>query len=201
MKKTSVMRIPKNRSTSKRLNKKTLLFQILSQEPNLSAQQLQRQAKDAGIQINILAAYRALRAFRESSGKLENSDTRCLRIVSTILQDAIPGEHLTATEIQNRAFEQNCSIHQATVYRVLARLTEIGLVLAFEKGRKKFYEWKREEEHHGHLTCIECGNTIEFHQDYLDEIGRQISLRFGYDFARIEFIVRSICEPCRQKHS
>lgn len=200
-KKTSVMRIPKNRKTSKRLDKKTQLFRILKQEPNLSAQQLQRRAQDYGIQLGLLAAYRALRAFKQSGGKLENSDSRCLQIVATILQDAAPGEHLTATQIRERAQGCNYSVHQATVYRVLDRLTAIGLVLAFGKGRQKFYEWRRGEEHHGHLTCIECGNTIEFHQDYLDEIGQQISLRFGYEFNRIEFIVRSICEKCRKGKS
>jgi Fe2+ or Zn2+ uptake regulation protein len=184
---------------SKRLTNKTLILQILKQEPELTAPQLQSRAQEAGLQLTLLAAYRALRTYRQSGGKLENSETRCLRAVSAILQDAAPGEHLTAVQIKNRASERHLSLHQATVYRVLAQLSAIGLVLAIDKGRQKFYEWKREEEHHGHLTCIECGETIEFHQDYLDDVGKQVCLRLGYDFARIEFIVRSLCERCRNR--
>jgi Fur family ferric uptake transcriptional regulator len=181
------------------LNNKTLIFQILKQEPNLTAPQLQRRAEEAGVQLTVLAAYRALRTYRESGGKLEKSETRCLGVVASILQNAVPGEHLTATQIRKRASERNFSLHQATVYRVLAQLTTLGFVLAIDKGRQNFYEWKREEEHHGHLTCIECGKTIEFHQEYLDDVGKQVCARLGYNFARIEFIVRSLCERCRNR--
>lgn len=166
----------------------------------MTAPQLQqRLAEEAGVQLTLLAAYRSLRTYRESGGKLENSETRCLGVVASILQNAVPGEHLTATQIKERASERNFSLHQATVYRVLAQLTTLGFVMAIDKGRQKFYEWKREEEHHGHLTCIDCGKTIEFHQDYLDDVGKQVCSRLGYDFARIEFIVRSLCERCRKQ--
>ena len=45
------MNSPKNRKTSKRLSKKTLIFQILSAERGLSATQLQQRAQDAGIEL------------------------------------------------------------------------------------------------------------------------------------------------------
>lgn len=197
--KTYGMRIQKNARTSKRLIKKTLLFQILNQDPDLTALQLLQRAEEAGIKLTLLGAYRTLRTFAASAGQLENSESRCVKTVSAILKDAAPGEHLTAVQIKERAEEQGLSLHQATVYRVLARLSAIGLVLAIDKGRQKLYEWKREEGHHGHLSCIKCGKTIEFYQDYLDELGRQVSLHHGYDFARIEFIVRSICATCRNR--
>lgn len=197
MNKQSDMTIPKNRKTSKRLDKKTLLFRILTQEPDLTTPQLQTRAYEAGLQLTMLSAYRALRTFKQSGGKLENSETRCLKAVASVLQDAAPGEHLTAVQIRKMAIERGLFLHQTTVYRVLARLRTIGLVSAIDKGRQKLYEWTREEDSHGHLTCIQCGKTIEFHQDYLDDIGKQISTRLGYDFSRIEFIVRSLCDHCR----
>lgn len=197
--KTSAMRTQKNVRTSKRLTKKALLFQILNQDPDLTAPQLLQRAEEAGIKLTLLGAYRALRTFVASAGELENSETRCVKTVSAILKNAAPGEHLTAVQIRRRAEEQGLTLHQATVYRVLARLSAISLVLAIDKGRQKLYEWKREEEHHGHLSCIKCGRTIEFYQEYLDDLGKQVSLRHGYYFARIEFIVRSICAPCRDK--
>ncbi|HEY9774342.1 MAG TPA: transcriptional repressor [Planktothrix sp.] len=191
------MSIRKNRKTSKRLTKRSRLFQILSSEPNITASQLKVKAEDQGLDLTLQAAYRTLRAYRDSGGKVENSATKCLRVVASILQNAATGEHLTAIQIKERAVEQNCSLHQATIYRVLARLITIGLVTALDRGRQKVFEWKRDEAQHGHLTCIGCGKTIEFQQEYLDEIGKQLSARFGYDFARIEFVVRSLCRDCR----
>jgi Fur family ferric uptake transcriptional regulator len=189
--------IPKKSKSLKRLSKKALIFRILNQEPSLTARQLQARAEEAGIKLPPLAAYRALRAFRQSGGKLEESDTRCFQLVSAILKEADPGEHLTAAEIKQRALDRNTKLHQATVYRVLLRLVAVGLVLAIDTGRQKGYEWKRDADHHGHLTCIECGKTIEFHQEQLDFLGRQVSSRLGYDFSRIEFVVRSLCDYCR----
>jgi Fur family ferric uptake transcriptional regulator len=181
------------------LSKKTLIFQILSAERGLSATQLQQRAQDAGIELTTPSAYRALRSFRESDGKLEQSDTRCLKAVSSILQNAASGEHLTATDILGRALELGLSLHKATVYRVLARLVSIGLVAPMDRGRQKYYEWKREEENHGHLTCVECGQMIEFHQDKLDFIANDICKRLGYQFQGIEFVVRSLCPTCRDR--
>ncbi|HEY9713498.1 MAG TPA: hypothetical protein V6C72_08500, partial [Chroococcales cyanobacterium] len=115
------MNTQKDRTPSKRLNKKALLFKILTNEPELTAAQLQVRARDLNINLSLLAAYRALRAFRESGGSLENSESRCLRVVAAVLQNCAEGEHLTAAQILARAEEQNLSVHLATIYRVLAR--------------------------------------------------------------------------------
>jgi Fur family transcriptional regulator, ferric uptake regulator len=154
-------------------------------------------AEEAGLELTLQGAYRALRAFRQSGGKVENSSTKALRAIASILQNAAPGEHLTALQIKERALAQGHAVHQATIYRVLSRLSTLGLVSTLDRGRKKVFEWKGEDEQHGHLTCIGCGQTIEFHQEYLDDIGKQLSTRYGYDFARIEFVVRSLCRECR----
>lgn len=197
MSKKFAMRIPKNPKASNRFNKKTLLFEILSHAPSLTARQLMDRAQHAGIHLTLAGAYRALRLFQEAAGKLEDSDTRSLRAVARILQNAASGEHLTAVEITRKASEQNISIHKASVYRALAKLSSIGLVLAIEHGRQKLYEWRREQEQrHGHLTCIGCGKTIEFHRDDLDVIGERISAWHDYEFVSIEFTVRALCEVC-----
>lgn len=182
---------------SRRLSNKSLIFQILRDEPDLSASQLQQKALEAGVSLTSIAAYRALKTYRESGGKLEMSDNRCIRLVSAILQEAEHGEHLSAKQITEIACRRGLNLHQASVYRSLTSLRSVGLVLSLNKGGQRFYEWRREDIHHGHLTCIECGKTIEFYQDYLDDVGRQICARMGYEFDRIEFIVRSQCQDCR----
>jgi Fur family ferric uptake transcriptional regulator len=183
--------------TSRRLSKKSVIFQILKVSPHLSASELQQRAQEAGVNLTSIAAYRALKSYRDCGGKLEMSDNRCMRLVSAILQEAEHGVHLSAKQIAEIAGLRGLNVHQASVYRSLLSLRSVGLVLSLNKGGQRFYEWRREEIHHGHLTCIECGKTIEFYQDYLDDVGRQICARMGYEFDRIEFIVRSQCQDCR----
>lgn len=184
-------------ATSRRLAKKNVVFQILNRHPELTAAQLLQRFTDIGVPLTLIGAYRAIRAFKESGGRLENAEGRCLRAVAAILQDAGEAEHLSVDDIQRRAAERDLHVHQSTVYRVLNSLASLGLVRTLDKGRQKFYEWKREEEHHGHLTCIMCGKTLEFQQESLDDIAVQVCERFGYDFDRIEFVVRSLCGSCR----
>lgn len=194
------MRIPKKSTVSRRLNRKAKLFQILKREPRLTAADLQERARQAGFDLGLVAAYRIIRSFKNSSGSLEHSDTRCLEQVCTILQEASAGELLTAMEIKKRADQSNPdSLHQATIYRVLSRLCSAGLARSVVSGRSKMYEWRREEEHHGHLSCIGCGRTMEFQQDYLEQLGRSISERLGFEFAHMEFVVRCFCEFCRDR--
>lgn len=179
------------------MNRKAKLFQILKHEPRITAAVLQEKARQIGLELGLVAAYRAIRQYKNSSGNLEDSDTRCLQYVSAILQETPAGLHLSAMEIKNRAALRNCSLHQATIYRVLSRLCAVGLVRTIFSGRRKMYEWRRNEEHHGHLTCIGCGLTLEFQQEHLEIMGRSVSERLGFEFGHMEFVVRCLCVACR----
>lgn len=190
------MSSPNSRQHSKRLDKKTLLFQILQQEPDLSAQQLKERATRIGISISLVGAYRTLSAFRESDGALENSETRYSRLVASILKEAPPGVHLTVPQIQAAAAEQNVRLHKATAYRVLSRLLSIGLVLKIQKRSQHFYEWKRDDDHHGHVTCVRCGKTIEFSQDEFQALAIEVCQGLGYEYSNMEFTVHATCRQC-----
>lgn len=183
--------------TSKRLAKKTAVFQILGEKPDLSAVQLQQRAAEAGLPLTLISAYRAIKAFKLSGGRLEVAEGRCLRTVAAILQDAEEAEHLSVEEIHERAAQRDVRVHQSTVYRVLNTLTMLGMVRTLDKGRQKFYEWKRDDTHHGHLTCIMCGKTLEFQENIVEQVAAQVCDRLGYDFDRIEYVVRSLCDACR----
>lgn len=180
---------------SKRLQRKVLIFQVLENEPGLQAAELIEKMQLQGVKLTRSSAYRHIAKFREGTS-LAESEVRCLKVVSGILQGAAIGEHLTARQISERIKATGHKIHRSTIYRVLERLCSSSLVLTMRRGRQTYYEWKREEGHHGHLTCIECGKTIEFHHDDLDEVAKSVCNRTGYEFARIEFLVRSICLEC-----
>ena len=180
---------------SERLQKKVLIFQVLEREPGLHAHELIERMKELGLVLTRSSAYRAIASFKENES-LADSEVRCLKLVSTILQNAESGDHITARQIMDRAKLMGHNVHRSTIYRVLDRLCASALVLTMRRGRQSFFEWKREDRHHGHLTCIQCGKTIEFHHDDLDEMAKSVCKRTGYEFARIEFLVRSVCFDC-----
>lgn len=185
----------RRRQSSDRLQKKVWIFQALEKEPDMHANDLIDKMREHGIKLTRSSAYRAIASYKENSS-LAESEVRCLKIVSAILENAEEGDHLTARQIVERAKSMGHSIHRSTIYRVLDRLCSSSLVMTMRRGRQSFYEWKREDGHHGHLTCIECGKTIEFHHDDLDEMAKSVCKRTGYEFARIEFLVRSVCFEC-----
>lgn len=187
----------KARSSVDRLGKKSRVFELIAVEPDLSALELQKRAERAGLKLSLVSAYRHLRLYRLSGGRVEDTDTRCLRLIVGILQAAPAGDHVSAGEIEARARLQAQDVHRATIYRVLSRLESTGLVQSLARGRQKFYEWKREDSNHGHLTCMECGKTAEFGHQALDAFGQQICARLGYEFTGMEFTIRSLCGSCR----
>lgn len=187
-----------NFQSSKRLEKKNALFQILSGQPDLTASQLQQRAGECGLKLTRISAYRALKAFRDSEGRLENTEGPCVRTVSLILQEAGENELLSAEDICARAAQKNFQVHQSTIYRVLKTLCAVGLVRGANQGRQKLFQWKRgDERQFGNLCCVVCGRSLEFTQDNLGELAGEVCARLGYEFYRVELNVRSLCENCR----
>lgn len=189
----------KNRRSvlSQRLQNKNALFSILAKDPNLTAAQLRRRASERGIDLSLISAYRALKSYRQCGGKLENSESKCLRLVSSLLQSLPAGIHLSAREIEERVNYKEDNLHRASVYRVLLRLKTLNLVSSFKQGRETLYEWKIAGSHHGHLRCLGCGKTVEFFQDYLSSAGKQICQRLGYEYLGVEIDLCSFCPDCR----
>jgi Fur family ferric uptake transcriptional regulator len=167
-------------------------------KPDLSAGELKSAAEELGLELSISSAYRTLAEF-EKYKTVENSEVRCLRVVSEVLQSCPAREHLSAKQILERVSGEENSPHVSTIYRVLERLSQVGLISVMRKGRQNYYEWRSEDQPHGHLTCIECGETIEFEQESLDDFARKVCDRVGYEFSYMEFLIRSVCSPCRQK--
>ncbi len=176
------------------------LFEIIESNPDLTAEQLQSEGACLGIEISVRTAFRFLKRYRENGGDLFKSNHTHLQVVANILQNAQAGEHLTPLDIQALAVDTGVILHLTTVYRILQRLVAAGTVVQLGKNRKTFYEWRRDQLHHGHLTCIVCGRTIEFHQDYLDGLARHICNKFGYQYRRFDFRLQACCQNCRSDH-
>ena len=67
------------------------------------------------------------------------------------------------------------------MYRVLSQFEAAGLVVKHNfEGGQAFYELDS-GEHHDHLVCVETGTVIEFINEQIEEIQRQIAKEHGYE--------------------
>lgn len=90
------------------------------------------------------------------------------------------------------------SISQATVYRTLARLVEVGVArcVDFQHGHKH-YELVDAKDHH-HLICTNCG-VVEDVQGCIADKSAKAALQSSSRFSRVtghSFELFGICKKC-----
>jgi Fur family ferric uptake transcriptional regulator len=85
----------------------------------------------------------------------------------------------------------------ASVYRMLDRLDEQGLVQRIDLGdRIVRYEPARAAHHH-HLVCGECGKVEPFADQRLEQAIEAVEERSGYSVVAHEVVLRGACADCR----
>ena len=84
-------------------------------------------------------------------------------------------QHLSAEDIYRELLGAGEDIGLATVYRVLTQFESAGLVIRhnFEGGHSVFEI--DSGQHHDHMVCIETGEVMEFVNEGIEEIQRQIA--------------------------
>ena len=89
--------------------------------------------------------------------------------------------HLSAEDIYKELLHTGEDIGLATVYRVLTQFESAGLVKRhnFEGGHSVFE--MDEGEHHDHMVCIETGDVIEFINDEIERLQKEIAKQHGFE--------------------
>ena len=97
-----------------------------------------------------------------------------------ILDSADP-HHLSAEDVYRKLVESEESIGLATVYRVLTQFESAGLVERhnFDDGHS-VYELAS-DDHHDHMVDMESGRVIEFVDERIEKIQREIAEAAGYE--------------------
>jgi len=108
--------------------------------------------------------------------KVTHPRTRILEV----LEDAAD-RHLTAEDIYQKLRAQDEDIGLATVYRVLTQFEAAGLVIKHHfEGGQAVYELDR-GSHHDHMVCVETGRIIEFYDERIEAIQKEIAAKHGYE--------------------
>ena len=101
------------------------------------------------------------------------------RVIARVLGEA--EDHPDVEALHERASAIDPGISIATVYRTVRLFEEAGILERhdFGDGRARYEETP--EEHHDHLIDIQTRKVIEFHNDRIEELQRQIARELGYE--------------------
>ena len=89
--------------------------------------------------------------------------------------------HLSAEGIYRILLDSGEELGLATVYRVLTQFEQAGLVSRhnFEGGTAVFE--LTDGSHHDHMVCLETGDVVEFFDERIEQIQRDIAEKHGYE--------------------
>ena len=89
--------------------------------------------------------------------------------------------HLSAEDIYKELLDTGEDIGLATVYRVLTQFESAGLVTRhnFEGGHSVFEV--DEGEHHDHMVGVETGDVVEFMNEEIERLQKEIAKKHNYE--------------------
>ncbi len=96
-----------------------------------------------------------------------------------ILEDS-GQKHMSAEEVYKALIDAGEEVGLATIYRVLTQFEAAGLVMRhhFDSGHSVFE--LNEGEHHDHMVCTETGKVIEFQNEQIEKLQRDMAEKHGY---------------------
>lgn len=114
-------------------------------------------------------------ALREDGVRVTRQREALLRVLTEA------DDHPDATELHRRAKLIDASVSLATVYRTLSVLEGKGIVQrhSFENGGARFEV--ADTSHHDHIVDLDTGLIIEFRNERIEELQRQIAAEMGYE--------------------
>ena len=102
-----------------------------------------------------------------------------IRILEILEESA--GKHLSAEDVYKILLEHGEEVGLATVYRVLTQFESAGLVIRhnFDSGHSVFE--LDSGTHHDHMVHLDTGEIIEFQNEEIEELQRNIARKHGFD--------------------
>ena len=100
------------------------------------------------------------------------------KLVAKIMSEA--QDHPDVDELHKRVNKLDSKISIATVYRTVKLFEEAGIVSKHDfKGNKARYE-RAPKEHHDHLIDINTGEIVEFVNEDIEKLQKEVAEKLGY---------------------
>jgi Fur family transcriptional regulator, ferric uptake regulator len=116
-----------------------------------------------------------------------------------ILETFLDNEgHRSVEDIYHTVKAIDPRIGYTTVYRMMKLMIRCGLAREIElaDGITR-YEHLFNHEHHDHLICMECGNSIEFYNPEIEALQDAASAQLGFKVLDHKLQIYGVCRECR----
>jgi Fur family ferric uptake transcriptional regulator len=116
------------------------------------------------------------------------------RVIAQVLSDA--SDHPDVESVYQRAVAIDPHISIATVYRTVRLFEEANILERhdFGDGRARYEEIP--QQHHDHLIDVQSGKVIEFTNQQIEELQREVARRLGFELVghRLELFGRRLSD-------
>lgn len=120
------------------------------------------------------------------------------RLVLEIVNES--KDHLDAEAIYTQAKHRDDRISLATVYRSLALLKEVGLIVEHNLGEDHAHFESAQSSPHYHFTCEKCGRVIEFSAPEIETVVKNICHQEKITVNEVHFFIMGMCQNCQQNN-
>ena len=100
------------------------------------------------------------------------------RVIARVLSES--EDHPDVELLYQRATVIDPKISIATVYRTVRLFEEASILDRHDFGDGRSHYEESSEQHHDHLIDIESGEVIEFTNDEIEALQREVARRLGY---------------------
>ncbi|CAI8411458.1 MAG: transcriptional repressor [Rhizobiales bacterium TMED143] len=100
------------------------------------------------------------------------------RVIARVL--TLANDHPDVEEVHRRAVLEDAGISIATVYRTVRLFEEAGILTRHDFGDGRARYEPVSDDHHDHLIDIQTGQVIEFTNEAIEELQKEVARKLGY---------------------
>ena len=103
--------------------------------------------------------------------------------------------HFSADELYIIINSSGLKISRATIYSTLDLLTKCNILTKHRfQGESAHFELSSRKPNHDHLICVECGHIIEFNEEQLYNIGKNVCNTFDFIPMNYSMQIFGVCK-------
>lgn len=137
--------------------------------------------------------------FNELITALKDKDFRLTPQRIELVRLIASGEgHPSASQLYEKIKQQFPTMSQATVYKTLVLLKDMGQIMEIDLHGDSRYDGNRPDPH-PHLVCIKCGKIIDGELDFSPSEIRQMEQSTGYQIFRSQVTFFGLCPDCKKE--
>jgi Fur family transcriptional regulator, ferric uptake regulator len=117
------------------------------------------------------------------------------RLTVIAVLERAEGAHLSADDVWQRLRDSGGEMDRSTVYRVLADLTDAGLLEQVRLG-DGIARFEIQEVAHHHAVCTRCGGTEDVSEDAVRALSTRMRRESGFLLGHHPLLFPGLCEAC-----